>query len=85
VTAPEFLWQADGPARGDRGVCGDLAAARLAAEGCLRGGASSALVEAATRGLGVGSLDGDWCPTGAAWLAEPLPGGGVRWTPVTAA
>ncbi len=80
-----FLWQADSADHGSRGVCGDQAAARLAAEGCMNGeGATRALIRAATPGLEVGGLDDGWCPTGDAWLAEFAPGGGVTWVPVTA-
>jgi hypothetical protein len=86
VTAAAFayLWQADGALAGGRGVSGEAWSARMAAEGCLRGGASSAVVEQATPALGVNSLDGAWCRTGQAWQAERVPGGGIRWVPVAA-
>jgi hypothetical protein len=80
----EYLWQADGPEQGSRGVCGDQAAARLTAEGCMNGeGATQALIRAATPGLETAGLDDGWCPTGDAWLAVPIPGG-VEWTAVAA-
>jgi len=46
VTTTAFLWQADGPEQGARGVCGDRRKARRAAADLLRSGqASSAVVE----------------------------------------
>lgn len=82
----EYLWHADGPERGSRGVCGDQAAARLAAEGCIsKEGATEARIHAATPGLEVLGLDDGWCPTGDARLAAIIPGGGVTWVPVSAA
>jgi hypothetical protein len=85
VSDPAFLWQADSDDLGSRGVCGDQAAARLAAEGCMsrKGGATKASIRAATPGLEVGGLDDGWCPTGDAWLAELTPGGGVTWVPAS--
>jgi hypothetical protein len=83
VSGPAFLWQADSPTSGARGVCGDQGDARLAAEGCIREhGAERALIRAATPGLEAVGGDDGWCPTGDAWLAEPAPGGGVTWVPV---
>jgi hypothetical protein len=81
----EYLWQADSADRGSRGICGDQAAARLAAEACMNTeGAPKALIRAATPGLGTAGLDDGWCPTGEAWLAARAPGGGIEWMPVPA-
>jgi hypothetical protein len=49
------------------------------------GGATKALIRAATPGLETVSLDDGWCPTGDAWRAEFTPGGGVMWVPFSAA
>jgi hypothetical protein len=82
----DYLWRADSDDHGSRGVCGDQAAARLAAEGCMgKEGATRALIRAATPGLEVGGLDDGWCPTGAEWRGELAPGGGVTWVPVPVA
>ena len=82
----DYLWDADGPARGSRGVCDDQAAARAKAERCMKDdGAPRALIRAATPGVDVGGLDDGWCPTGDAWLAEFDPGGDVTWVPVSLA
>ena len=78
--AVEYLWQADGPLRGDRGVCGDLAAAMLAAEGCLRGGARSVVIDEATPGLVTDSMDDGYCRTGRAWRARAADDG-IAWVP----
>jgi hypothetical protein len=86
VTAAVFLWQADGPLNGGRGVCGEAASARLAAECCLRRGtATAAVVEEAVPAVGTSTLAGIYCRTGEAWLASRGPGGGIAWVPVTAA
>jgi hypothetical protein len=81
-----YLWQADGPLNGGRGVCGELGSAREAAEGCLRrGAATGAVVEEAVPEIGIRTLADGYCRTGEAWRAEPAPGGGITWVPVTAA
>jgi hypothetical protein len=86
VSSPAFLWQADSDDHGSRGVCGEQADAQRAAEKCMTGeGATRALIRAVTPELEVGGLDDGWCPTGDAWLGEPVPGGGVMWVPVTMA
>lgn len=82
---PAFLWQADSDDHGARGVCGEHADARKAAENCMiKEGATRALIRTATPELEVGGLDDRWCPTGNAWLAERVPGGGIAWVPVKA-
>jgi hypothetical protein len=84
VSDPAFLWQADSDDHGSRGVCGEQSDARQAAENCMiKEGATRALIRAATPGLEVGGLDDGWCPTGAAWRAELVPGGGVTWVPLS--
>jgi hypothetical protein len=85
AAAPVYLWQADSASSGSRGVCGELRRAQAAAEGCLREGATGAIVEEASAGLGASSLAGCWCRTGDAWLAVRGAGGAVEWAPVAAA
>jgi hypothetical protein len=81
----DYLWRADSDDHGSRGVCGDQAAARLAAEGCMgKEGATKALIRAATPELEVGGLGDGWRPTGDAWRASKHPGGGVAWETVMA-
>jgi hypothetical protein len=89
VTAPpavvHYLWQADSPTQGARGVCGEQWRARSRAEGCLLEGAPEAVIEVAAPGLGASSLAGCWCRTGEKWRASVGPGGGVEWIPVDTA
>ena len=85
MTASAFLWQADGPQQGSRGVSDDQGRARRLAADCLRSGAaSSAIVEAALTDLGTRTLAGGYYRTGRAWRAKVGPGGRVWWVPVTA-
>ena len=80
--AVDYLWQADGPEQGSRGVCGDQVSARAKAEGCMNEqGATMALIREAVPGLTAG-LDDGWCPTGDAWRAEFGDDGSVVWAPV---
>jgi hypothetical protein len=77
-----FLWQADGPEQGGRGVSGDREAARRAAEKLLRSGeATAAVIEEAELGLGTRALTFAYCPTGPRWQAMTGPRGRVRWVP----
>lgn len=76
-----FLWQADGPRQGGRGVSGDQGSARRAAAGRLRSGAATtAVVEEATAGIGIRTLADGYCPTGEAWRAR-VADGRVTWMP----
>jgi hypothetical protein len=85
VSDPAFLWRADSADHASRGVCGDQAAAMLAAEVCMnKEGATKALLRAATPGLETVGLDDGWCPTGDEWRAELAPGGVVTWAAVKA-
>jgi hypothetical protein len=86
VTAA-WLWQADGPLMGTRGVAGDSGRARrLAAECLLSGTADSAVVEeAATGGVGAQTLAGGYPRSGRKWRATVGARGRVRWVAVTAA
>jgi hypothetical protein len=82
VTA--FLWQADGPTMGTRGVAEDPRKARRLAAECLRSGAaSSAVVEEALSDLGMRTLVGGYFRTGRGWRATVGAGGRVRWRPVS--
>ena len=82
-----WLWQADGPQMGVRGVVGDPGRARrLAAECLLNGVAVTAVIEeAATGGLGAQTLAAGYPRTGRKWLATVGALGNVRWTAVRAA
>jgi hypothetical protein len=86
VTAA-WLWQADGPQMGTRGVAGDSGRARRLAADCLLSGiASSAVVEeAATGGVGAQTLAGGYPRTGRRWLATIGAQGRIRWTAARAA
>jgi hypothetical protein len=76
-----FLWQADGPEAGARGVSGSLWAARRAAEGRLRSGAATAAeIEEAVLGLGTRALTFSYCPAGRRWQAKTSRGR-VTWVP----
>lgn len=80
-----FLWQADGPEQGARGVSGDEREARRAAAELLRSGqASSALVEEAATELGMRTLTDGYYPTGPRWRARVGAAGRIRWVPVKA-
>jgi len=75
-----FLWQADGPVRGGRGVCDDRRKARQDAAACLRSGqASLAVVEEATAELGLRTLTSGYYSTGRKWQARVGMNGRVRW------
>lgn len=79
-----FLWQADGPSRGERGVSGDRRAARQAAAGCLRSGeATAAVVEEATTELGIRTLAVGYHRTGQRWQARAGPAGRIWWVRAT--
>jgi hypothetical protein len=80
-----FLWQADGPRQGSRGICDVEQSARDAAAGLLRSGqASSAVIEEAVPELGMRTLTaGYWC-TGQRWQGHVGARGRVRWVPVKA-
>lgn len=77
-----WLWDADGPARTARGVTDDEAAARHAAEACLRSGqARAAAVEQARAVLGMESLTSGYQRTGSGWTGECRQDGRISWTP----
>jgi hypothetical protein len=82
-----WLWQADGPQMGVRGVVGDPGRARrLAAECLLSGVADSAVIEeAATGGVGAQTLAAGYPRTGRRWLASVGARGRIQWTAVRAA
>ena len=78
-----WLWQADGPASGGRGVSGDRAAAAAAAIGRLRSGdATEAVVEEAETDLGTRTLAGGYYRTGPGWVARTGPDLSVCWVPL---
>ena len=84
MTAAAFLWQADGPTMGTRGVADDPRKARQLAAECLRSGsADSAEVEEALSDLGMRTLVGGYFRTGHRWRGQVGIGGRVRWTRVT--
>ena len=76
-----YLWQADGPRSGARGLSGDRGKARRDAAARLRSGeASEAFVEeAGTAGIGVRTLAGGYCRTGRGWRAKAGAGRRIRW------
>ncbi len=75
-----FLWQADGPEQGARGVTDDQRRARRAAAGLLRDGqASSAVIEEAAAELGMRTLNADYYATGQRWQGRLGARGRVRW------
>lgn len=85
MTTPAFLWQADGPRQGARGVCGSERKARRAAADLLRNGqASSATVEEAATELGERTLTDGYYPSGLRWQARVGAGGRIRWVPAKA-
>jgi hypothetical protein len=85
VTASAFLWQADGPQRGTRGVTDDARRARQVAADCLRSGAaSSAVIEEAIPDLGMRTIVGGYFRTGRGWRAKVGAAGQVWWVPVRA-
>jgi hypothetical protein len=76
-----WLWDAPGRARTGRGVSGDEAAARQAAEACLATGeARAARVEQAQIVLEVATLACVYRRTGNGWRAQ-RGGGSIRWEP----
>jgi hypothetical protein len=80
-----YLWQADGPQQGARGVCDSEQKARQAAADLLRSGqASSALVEEAATELGMRTLTSGYYPNGQRWQGRLGARGRVSWVPVTA-
>lgn len=75
-----YLWQADGPSQGCRGVTGRPRSARTAAAALLRSGAADwAVIEEAVAGLGMRGLEDAWQPTGRRWRASLGREGRVRW------
>lgn len=82
-----WLWQADGPQMGIRGVVDNSGRARRLAAECLRSGdANSAIIEeAATGGLGAQTLAAGYPRSGRKWQARVGARGRVRWTAVRAA
>ena len=81
-----FLWQADGPGVGVRGIAGDEGTARRRAAACLlAGSAPLAVVQEATAELGMRTLTDGWHRTGREWQGIGGAGGEVRWIPVRAA
>lgn len=77
-----FLWQADGPRQGARGVSDSRRRARRAAGDCLRAGqASSALVEEAAMELGQRTLADSYYAIGQRWQGRLGARGRVRWVP----
>ena len=85
MTDAAFLWRADGPRQGSRGVTDDGRKARRAAEDLLRTGqASSAVVEEAAMELGERTLADSYYATGQRWQARVGARGRVRWVPVAA-
>ena len=82
---PAFLWQADGPRQGARGVCGSGRMARRAAADLLRSGqASTAVVEEAATELGMRTLTSGHYPNGRRWQGRLGARGRVRWVPLDA-
>lgn len=76
-----WLWQADGPASGGRGISGDRLAARRAAEGRLLSGAAAvAWVDQAVTNIETSLADGYYRV--ARWQARLGPGRRVWWAPV---
>jgi hypothetical protein len=77
-----FLWQADGPEQGARGVCDNGRSARRAAAALLRSGlASTAVVEEAAMELGMRTLSDSYYAIGQRWQARVGARGRVRWVP----
>ena len=80
-----FLWRADGPRQGSRGVTDDGRKARRAAADLLRTGqASSAVVEEAATELGMRTLTSGYYPNGRRWQGRLGARGRVRWVPARA-
>jgi hypothetical protein len=78
-----WLWDASGPACRGRGITDDEAAARRAAEACLRGTeACSAWVESARAVLGIESLTSGYERTGHGWEARCRRDGRITWMPL---
>lgn len=76
-----FLWQADGPEVGSRGVTDDEGTARKRAAACLlSGSAVAAVVQEATAELGMRTLTDGYHRTGREWRGSVGAGGQVRWT-----
>jgi hypothetical protein len=81
VTAA-FLWQADGPRQGARGVSDSRRRARRAAGDCLRAGhASTAVVVEAAAELGMRTLADSYYAIGQKWQGQLGARGRVRWVP----
>jgi hypothetical protein len=79
-----FLWQADGPQQGGRGVSADRRQALHAAADRLRSGqATSAVVEMAVTDLGMRTLTSLYCRTGRRWQARVGPAGRIWWVRAT--
>ena len=77
-----YLWQADGPRQGARGVSDDERRARRAAADLLRcGQASSALIEEAAAELGERTLNAGYYAIGQKWRARVGAQGHVTWEP----
>lgn len=77
-----FLWQADGPEQGARGVTdAQWLARRHAAAFLLTGQASSAVVQEAVTELGMRTLGDGYYATGPQWRGTVGDGGLVRWVP----
>jgi hypothetical protein len=82
---PAWLWQADGPQMGTRGVVGDPGSARrLAGECLLSGVADSAVVEEAAAELGERTLIDGYHRTGRRWQATIGAHGRIGWTAMAA-
>jgi len=81
-----YLWQADGPEAGARGVSDDERKARRAAADLLRcGQASSAVVQEAAAELGERTLTAGYYATGQRWQGRLVGAQGrVRWVPARA-
>lgn len=83
TTVIVWLWDAIGPGHRGRGITDDEAAARWAAEACLRGiEACSARVESARAVLGVESLTSGYERTGHGWEARCRRDGRITWMPL---
>ena len=82
MTDAAFLWRADGPRQGSRGVTDDGRKARRAAADLLRTGqATAAYVEEAAMELGERTLADSYYATGRKWQGRVGARGRVRWVP----
>ena len=78
-----YLWDADGPASGARGVTDDPARAQEAAEACLTNGqATAARVEKTNLVTGIRALNPGYTRLGHGWTAQPRRKGRIRWVPL---